>query len=144
MYNRNIYCIPLFAINCTDRSDCQHPVLLVCDFIQHQAMKDRPQHNKDLHTSIVAALNTLLRWINAHPYLLGYKVNNYRKAQTGIRTYGRTCIIIVLADMFNLKGIGTFNRLWPPRTFWVGGIVPVPGCACLYVHIVYAMNPISI
>lgn len=60
--------------HCTDRSDCQHPVLLVCNFIQHQAMKDRPQHNKDLHTSIVAALNTLLRWINAHPYLLGYKV----------------------------------------------------------------------
>lgn len=49
-------------------------MLLVCSFIQHQAMKDRPQHNKDLHTSIVAALNTLLRWINAHPYLLGYKV----------------------------------------------------------------------
>lgn len=57
-----------------DHRDSRLAVHLVSEYIQSQAMKDLPRHNRDLHTSIVAAFSTLLVWIQAHPYLLGNKV----------------------------------------------------------------------
>ena len=84
-------------------------MLSVCKFIQYQAMKDRPQHNKDLHTSIVAALRTLLMWINAHPYLLGNKVSI---ALYGFSYRGWTCgppRIRYVTLLFNVKSACTLH-----------------------------------
>ena len=54
--------------------DSRQALLWVCDYIKHQSSREHPQHNRDLHTTIVAAFSTILTWINAHPYLMGTKV----------------------------------------------------------------------
>ena len=58
----------------TGHVDSRQALLWVCDYIKHQSSREHPQHNRDLHTTIVAAFSTILTWINAHPYLMGTKV----------------------------------------------------------------------
>ena len=45
----------------------------LCDFIVTQCSRPPPAHSKDLHSSIVAAFQTLVTWLVHHPYLLGDK-----------------------------------------------------------------------
>ena len=46
----------------------------VCDFIETQAQQKPYLQTKDLHTSIVAAFQTLLVWVLDHPHLLAHEV----------------------------------------------------------------------
>ncbi|KAI1295337.1 Ral GTPase-activating protein subunit beta [Halotydeus destructor] len=42
----------------------------ICDFIVSQCSRPPPSHSKDMHSTIVAAYQTLSVWFHEHPYLL--------------------------------------------------------------------------
>merc|ERR1719219_1562618 len=53
-----------------DALECKRAVKWLCDFIVTQSSRPPPAHSKDLHSSIVAAFQTLVTWLVHHPYLL--------------------------------------------------------------------------
>ena len=53
-----------------DALECKRAVKWLCDFIVTQCSRPPQAHSKDLHSSIVAAFNTLITWLVYHPYLL--------------------------------------------------------------------------
>merc|ERR1719394_305040 len=53
-----------------DALECKRAVKWLCDFIVTQCSRPPQAHSKDLHSSIVAAFQTLVTWLVHHPYLL--------------------------------------------------------------------------
>ena len=74
LFSSFLHSSPCISSPPPDHADCKQAVDWVCQYIEHQARKEHPQHSRDLHTSIVAAFRTLLTLITLHPYLLGDKV----------------------------------------------------------------------
>lgn len=74
LFSSFLHSFPRISSSPPDHADCKQAVGWVCQYIEHQAGKEHPQHSRDLHTSIVAAFSTLLTLITLHPYLLGNKV----------------------------------------------------------------------
>ena len=56
-----------------DALECKRAVKWLCDFIVTQCSRPPQAHSKDLHSSIVAAFQTLVTWLVHHPYLLSDK-----------------------------------------------------------------------
>ena len=57
----------------SDALECKRAVKWLCDFIVTQCSRPPQAHSKDLHSSIVAAFQTLITWLVHHPYLLNDK-----------------------------------------------------------------------
>ena len=66
----NIYFASLTNFLSKDALECKRAVKWLCDFIVTQCSRPPPAHSKDLHSSIVAAFQTLVIWLVHHPYLL--------------------------------------------------------------------------
>ena len=54
----------------SDALECKRAVKWLCDFIVTQCSRPPQAHSKDLHSSIVAAFQSLVTWLVHHPYLL--------------------------------------------------------------------------
>lgn len=53
-----------------DILECKRAVKWLCDYIVYQCWRPPQAHSKDLHSSIVAAIQCAAHWLISHPSLL--------------------------------------------------------------------------